>query len=200
MYSSGGNSRKRIGCHCIKNGCGTGLLVDWAIVWMHLNYKSKAVILLDADKEGIEAKRLINEARDKYKKKNYKLKALLLQPTEDMKIVNHKIKNSIIITVEHLLSYEFWEKIKGNDWVEEKNRTEILNMFENVMDIRKFLDSVIDELIDNKDMKETIIYLMPKDDKKDKILKLVQSEVENGNVSVIEGFSNTILELEKQFS
>lgn len=127
-------------------------------------------------------------------------KALLLQPTEDMKIVNHKIKNSIIITVEHLLSYEFWEKIKGNDWVEEKNRTEILNMFENVMDIRKSLDSVIDELINNKDMKETIIYLMPKDDKKDKILKLVQSEVENGNVSVIEGFSNTILELEKQFS
>ena len=62
-----------------KNGCGTGLLVDWAIVWMHLNYKSKAVILLDADKEGIEAKRLINEARDKYKKKNYKLKVTNLQ-------------------------------------------------------------------------------------------------------------------------
>lgn len=24
-----------------ENGCGTSLLVDWAIAWMHLNYKCK---------------------------------------------------------------------------------------------------------------------------------------------------------------
>ena len=33
-----------------ENGCGTSLLVDWAVAWMHLNYKCKAVVLLDADK------------------------------------------------------------------------------------------------------------------------------------------------------
>lgn len=181
-----------------ENGCGTSLLVDWAIAWMHLNYKCKAVVLLDADKEGKEAKKAINGAKDKYKKKNFRLKSLLLQPTEDMKVANHKINNSIIITVEHLLSYDFWKKIKEKGWVVEKSRTEILDMFGNVLDIKKSLDTVIDELIDNKDMKDTVIYLMPKDEKKDKILKLAQSEVESGNISVIEGFRNTVLELEKE--
>jgi len=181
-----------------ENGCGTSLLVDWAIAWMHLNYKCKAVVLLDADKEGKEAKKAINEAKDKYKKKNFKLKSLLLKPTEDMKVVNHKINNSIIITVEHLLSYGFWKKIKDKGWVEEKSKAEILEMFGNVLDIKKSLDAVIDEIIDNKDMKDTVIYLMPKDEKKDRILKLAQSEVESGNISIIEGFRNTILELEKE--
>lgn len=35
-----------------ENGCGTGLLVDWAIAWMHLNYNSKAVVLLTRIKKG----------------------------------------------------------------------------------------------------------------------------------------------------
>lgn len=182
-----------------ENGCGTSLLADWAIAWMHLNYKSKAVFLLDADKEGKDARKDINEAKEKYKKRTCKLKALLLKPTEDMKGVNHKINNAVIITVEHLLSYEFWKKIKEKGWTEEKSKVEILNMFGNVVDIKKSIDSIIDELVDNEDMKDTVIYLMPKDDKKDKILKLVQKEVENGNISVLDGFQNTISELEKEF-
>ncbi len=98
---------------------------------MNLNYKSKAVFLLDSDKEGKKAKSAINEAKEKYRKKNCKLKALLLQPTEDMK--------------------------------------------------------------------DTVIYLMPKDSKKDKILKLVQQKIGNGDASIMEGFQNTIIELEKEF-
>lgn len=168
------------------------------IVQMHLNYKCKAVVLLDADKEGKAAKKAIEEAKEKYKKKSFRLKPLLLKPTEDMKVANHKINNCIIITVEHLLSYNFWKKIKEKGWVEEKSKTEILDMFGNILDIKKSLDTVIDEIIENKDMKDTIIYLMPKDEKKDKILKLAQSEVENDNVSIIEGFRNTVLELEKE--
>lgn len=182
-----------------ENGCGTTLLVDWAIAWMHMNYKSKAVFLMDADKEGNDAKKSINDAKERYKRRSYKLKALLLKPTEDMKVVNHKIKNAIIITIEHLLSYDFWEKIKEKGWTEEKSNAEILSMFENVIDIKKSLDSVIDDMIDNVDMKETIVYLMPKDDKKENILKLVQKEVENGDTSIIDGFRNTIIELEKEF-
>lgn len=128
-----------------------------------------------------------------------KIKTLVLEPTEDMKCVNYKIKNAVIITIEHLLSYDFWKKIKEKGWTEEKSSKEILSMFEKVVDIKKPLDSVIDEMVDNVDMRETIIYLMPKDDKKENILKLVQKEVENGNTSIIEGFKNTILELEKEF-
>lgn len=182
-----------------ENGCGTSLLVDWAIAWMHMNYKSKAVFLMDADKEGNEAKKRINDEKERYKKRAYKIKALVLKPTEDMKAVDYKIKNALIITIEHLLSYDFWKKIKEKGWTEEKNSAEILSMFEKAVDIKKPLDSVIDEMVGNVDMKETIIYLMPKDDKKENILKLVQKEVENGDTSIIDGFKNTILELEKEF-
>lgn len=123
---------------------------------------------------------------------------MLLQPTDDMKVVNNKIKNSVVITVEHLLSYDFWKKMREKGWVEEKSTIEISDIFKNVLDIKKSLDSIIDESVNNKDMKDTIIYLMPKDEKKDKILKLAQSEVKNGNISVIEGFRNTIIQLEKE--
>lgn len=148
---------------------------------------------------GIDAKRKIDEAKEQYKKKKFKLKPLLLLPTDDMKSVNRKINNSITVTVEHLLSYEFWKKIKQKGWVKEKKTSEIIKIFENVMDMKKSTDSLIDEIVDNSEMKETVICLMPKDEKKDRILKLAQNEIQQGNNSVVEGFCNTIMELEKEF-
>lgn len=74
---------------------------------------------------GIDAKRKIDEAKEQYKKKKFKLKPLLLLPTDDMKSVNRKINNSITVTVEHLLSYEFWKKIKQKGWVKEKKTSAI---------------------------------------------------------------------------
>jgi len=76
----------------------------------------------------------------------------------------------------------------------------MLEMFEKVVDMNKALDSLIEELIDNRDIKDTIIYLKPKDEKKDNILKLVQVEVEKGNISVLEGFRNTVSMLEEEFA
>lgn len=181
-----------------KNGCGTSLLVDWAVAWMHLNYNNKLVVLLDADKEGIEALKAINNKKTEIKK-NYKLKAALLQPTEDVKMVNRKINNAISFTVEHLLSYECWEKIKENNWAEERKQNEIISMFENVMDRTKSLNCIIEEMIDNKKLKETIIAYVPRDEKKGQILNSVINEVKNGNYSVLQGFKNTISMLEKEF-
>lgn len=181
-----------------ENGCGTGLLVDWAIAWMHMNYNSKAVVLFDADKEGIDAKNAVNEAKKRVKK-SYKLKAVLLKPTEDVKVVNDKINNSITFMVEHLLSYECWRHLKNNNWVEERKQTEMFNMFNNVMDKTKSLNSTIKELVENEDLRETIISYIPKDEKKKQILKFVRREVASGNVSILQGFQNTINMLEKEF-
>lgn len=181
-----------------ENGCGTGLLVDWAIAWMHLNYNSKAVVLLDADKEGIDAKKTINDEKKKINR-NYKLKAVILQATEDIKSVNRRINNAVAFTVEHLLSYECWRRIKENNWAEERKQDEMFDIFNNVMDMTKALSRIIDEVVDNKDLKETIISYIPKDEKKSQILNFVRREVETGNISVLEGFKNTIDILEKEF-
>lgn len=181
-----------------KNGCGTSLLVDRAIAWMHLNYNSKAVVLLDADKAGIDAKNAINNEKKKMKG-NYKLKAVLLQDTEDFKNVNRRIHKAITFTAEHLLSYECWRSIKANKWAEERKRNEMFDVFSGVMDMNKALSGIIDELIDNKDLRETIICYAPKDEKKNQILNFVKQQVEIGNISVLEGFRNTINMLEKEF-
>lgn len=181
-----------------ENGCGTGLLVDWAIAWMHLNYNSKAVVLFDADKEGIKAKKTINGEK-KNIKRNYKLGVVLLQATEDIKRVNNKINNAISFTVEHLLSYECWKSIKENNWAEERKQNELFDTFSNVMDMTKALTCIIDELVDDRDLKETIISYVPKDEKKGQILSFVKREVNRGNISVLEGFRNTIKMLEKEF-
>lgn len=181
-----------------ENGCGTSLLVDWAIAWMHLNYNSKAVVLLDADKEGMIAKKAINDAK-KQIKKNYKLKAVLLQSTEDVKNINQKICNSVSLTIEHLLSYGCWRSLKENDWVEERTQNEMFNIFNKVIEMTKSLKSIVDELVDNIDLKETIISYTPKDDKKSQILNFVKREVDAGNISVLDGFRNTISMLEKEF-
>lgn len=54
-----------------ENGCGTSLLCDWAIAWMHLNYKSKAVFLFDNDSAGLYAKKEVNEAKKKISKEKF---------------------------------------------------------------------------------------------------------------------------------
>ena len=133
------------------------------------------------------------------KNRNYKLKAVILQATEDIKSVNRRINNAVAFTVEHLLSYECWTRIKENNWAEERKQNEMFDIFNNVMDMTKALSCIIDEVVDNKDLKETIISYIPKDEKKSQILNFVRREVETGNISVLEGFKNTIDILEKEF-
>lgn len=149
-----------------ENGCGTTLLTDWAIAWMHLNYKSKAIFLLDNDKAGIDARKKIKAAKEQYQKKNFALEVKTLCPTEDMKKINSKIKNSIYYEIEHLLSYEFWDKLKKYNWVVYKENEELIEVYNKVMTKDKSIDTIIDEIVDNRNMKETILYWNPKEDKK----------------------------------
>ncbi len=52
-----------------ENGCGSSLLVDWAIAWMHLNYRSRAVFLFDNDQAGNSAIIKVKEAKKQYEKR-----------------------------------------------------------------------------------------------------------------------------------
>lgn len=181
-----------------ENGCGTRMLVDWAIAWIHLNYNSKAVVLLDADKAGRDAKRRIDEEKALINK-NHKIKAILLQETDDIKLVNSKIKNHLNFTIEHLLSYDFGRKLRANNWVSERSQKDLIDMFFNVLDISKPLNETICEMVDNIDLRDSIVMFSPKSDKKTQILNMVKKEIEEGDVSILEGFKPTIERLEVEF-
>lgn len=109
-------------------------------------------------------------------------------------------KNSVYCEIEHLLSYKFWEKMKIWNWTEHKEKGELIEVYNKVLTIDKSLDAVIDKIVDDTDMKDTILYWNPKEDKKAQIVKSVIREVEEGDISIIEGFKNTIIELEKEMT
>lgn len=182
-----------------ENGCGTGLLVDWAIAWMHMNYKSKAIVLLDADKAGADAKKKIEAEKKNIKSKKYQLKVMQLCPTEDFKIVDKKINNSFDFTIEHLLSYDVWKVFRENQWIKEREKREIIEIFHKVTDLSQSVESIIDENVSNKDLKEYIIYCVPKDEKKQQMIDYVTEEVKKGKGYVMNGFINTIRKLEQEF-
>lgn len=180
-----------------ENGCGVNLLVDWAIAWMHMNYNSKAVVLLDSDEAGLKAKKAIDEEKKRIKK-NCKLKAVLLQPTDDFKYVNSKIKKGIYFTIEHLLSYEFWEYLKKREFIEKRKTQDLYSIFINVINENESLNMVIDKYVNNPELKDTVISYIPKDEKKKEIFELVKENVHNNRL-IMDGFKNTIIKLETEF-
>lgn len=180
-----------------ENGCGVNLLVDWAIAWMHMNYNSKAVVLLDSDEAGLKAKKAIDEEKKRIKK-NSKLNAVLLQPTDDFKYVNSKIKKGIYFTIEHLLSYEFWEYLKKRKFIEKRKTQDLYSIFINVINENESLNMVIDKYVNNPELKDTVISYIPKDEKKKEIFELVKENVHNNRL-IMDGFKNTIIKLETEF-
>lgn len=180
-----------------ENGCGVNLLVDWAIAWMHMNYNSKAVVLLDSDEAGLKAKKAIDEEKKRIKK-NSKLNAVLLQPTDDFKYVNSKIKKGIYFTIEHLLSYEFWEYLKKREFIEKRKTQDLYSIFINVINENESLNMVIDKYVNNPELKDTVISYIPKDEKKKEIFELVKENVHNNRL-IMDGFKNTIIKLETEF-
>ena len=183
-----------------ENGCGTSLLCDWAIAWMHLNYNKKAIFLFDNDVSGICAKKEVNDAKEKYPRKSSRVKAMNLCPTEDIKIVNQKINGTLYYEIEHLLPFSVWMKLKNKKWVSLKEDKELFDVYNKLLTRDKSIATIIEDVVDNTDMKETIIYWNPKDDKKNKILNYVEYLYTKGQNGIFDGFANTIKALEKGFN
>ena len=181
-----------------ENGCGTGVLVDWAIAWMHLKYDSKAIVILDADEAGKEAKKRIEEEKNRLKRSNSNLYTTLLKEPDSFKSIFKTIGNSFSYTVEHLLSIEFWEMLVDDGWVEERDCDELLYTFSRVMNKDISLGNAISSCVNDKRIESTVISFFPKENKKVEILKRVKKKVDSGDVSILEGFKNTIIYLENE--
>lgn len=181
-----------------ENGCGTDLLCDWAVAWMHMNYQSSAIFLFDCDKAGKTAKEKFNDNKKNYSQKSKNVFFGFLQPTEDIKKLNHKINNSLLYEIEHLLSYDFWETIKRNGWASLKSNKELISTFSEKMTKEKSANDVIEEVIENEKMKDTIVLWNPKDSKKNQILNSVKLAINDGELDVIIGFENTIKFIEQK--
>ena len=179
-----------------ENGCGTSLLVDWAIAWMHLNYHSRAVFLFDNDQAGNNAIKKVKEAKKQYEKKKFRLDTIPLQPTDDMKKVMAIINNTVFFEIEHLLSDDFWKRIENNDWCLTKPMSELQQVYSKVLSYDRTIKDIIESIALKLQIQDSVLRLNPKEDKKAQILNAVRTEVESGNRMVLCGFTNTLCKLE----
>ncbi len=179
-----------------ENGCGTSLLVDWAIAWMHLNYHSRAVFLFDNDQAGNNAIKKVKEAKKQYEKKKFRLDVIPLQPTDDMKKVMAKINNTVFFEIEHLLSDDFWKRIENNDWCLTKPMSELQQVYSKVLSYDRTIKDIIEGIAFKLQIQDRVLRLNPKEDKKAQILNAVRTEVEAGNNMILNGFTNTLCKLE----
>ena len=70
-------------------------------------------------------------------------------------------------------------------------------MFSGLVPRCKTLDTVIDELVDIIDIRDTILTFVPKDDKKTAITRLLQTDPNSSNA--VKGFEKTIQRIETYF-
>ena len=99
--------------------------------------------------------------------------------------------------IEHLLSTDFWKKLKVQNWIEPRSDEILQKMFTGLVPRSKTLDTVIDDLVDNVDVRDTILTFVPKDEKKTAITRLLQSD--SCVADAVKGFEKTIQRIEAYF-
>ncbi len=176
---------------------GTTQVVDRAFAWLYSGFKSKFFILLDKDEAGCKAKNSIEESElYKTKQNSVSMKIQTLQPSvEIIALLSKNIKMQF--EIEHLLSTEFWKKLKVQDWVEPRSDDVLQSMFAGLVPRNKTLDVIIDELVNNIDVRDTILTFVPKDEKKTAISNLLQKE--HNLLEAVKGFDKTIQRIENYF-
>ncbi len=176
---------------------GTTQIVDWAFAWIYSGFKSKLFILLNKDDAGRKAKNLIEESElYRAKQNSVSMRIQHIQPSNEIISLCGK-HIDMRYEIEHLLSIEFWEKLKVQGWVEPRSDKDLQAMFAGLLPRSKTLDNVIDELVDDVQVRDTILTLSPKDEKKTAIAALLQNEP---NLSdTVKGFEKTIQKIESYF-
>lgn len=176
---------------------GTTQVVDWAFAWIYSGFKSKMFILLDKDDAGSIAKQSIEESElYRTKQNSVSMRIQTIQPSDAIiALLSKNIKMQF--EIEHLLSTDFWKKLKIQNWVEPRSDEILQKMFTGLVPRSKTLDTVIDNLVDDVDVRDTILTFVPKDEKKTAITRLLQSDP--CVADAVKGFEKTIQRIEAYF-
>ena len=181
------------------DGAGTGQLCDWALSWLYSGFRSKMYILLDNDSAGNKARHeIVNGEAYKTRHQSLSMKISLIQPSDAIiSLFSQKIKP--IYEIEHLCSSEVWEMWKSKNLVSLRSDDEIRNMFDGLVPRDKSLDCVIDELVSDISIRDTILTFEPQKLKKKQMVSCLREHFSN-NATAFTGFEKTIQDIESYFS
>ncbi|MFR6065174.1 MAG: ATP-dependent nuclease [Eubacterium sp.] len=190
------NNKLRIICK--NDGAGTTQLIDWAYAWIYSGFRSKMMILLDKDEAGINARNIIvNSEIYKTKQSNISMKIQLLEPSDEVIYLLEKHIN-LPYEIEHLLSTKFWSKIKDSGFAEMRSSEELQNSFKNLVPRNKTLDNVIDDLVEDVSIRDSILSFNPANLKKKKIVNLLNKYDDKSSATL--GLVRTIRKIEEYFA
>ena len=126
------------------------------------------------------------------------IKAEFIPPTDSIKSVFKK-NISIHYEIEHLLSYNCWQKIKELGYVSERTSSELNGMLGNHADINRATKEVFEDLIPDDTIRETIVYYEPEKSSKDKIFAFVNKATEEEQKEYMSGFQKLVTNLKNRF-
>lgn len=179
------------------DGSGTTQLVDWVYAWIYSGFRSKMIVLFDKDGAGVKAKQEIeNSEIFRTKQNTISIRIQQIQPSPEILSLYDK-KVFIDYEIEHLFSIDFWRKLIKAGLVSARKDEEVYKVFASFMNRNKTLEETINTLVEDKDIRETILLYEPKCLRKKQILELflAQSDIS----SITSGFGKTIERLESYF-
>lgn len=180
-----------------KGGCQK--LVDWAYAWIFSGNMSKMLVLFDCDNAADVKRRELTESDIyKHKRSSAMVNVKTISPSSDIIYVKSKHIN-LPYEVEHLLSREFWKTLKVKNYLEERKGEELSHMTSKYASIDKSVKTIIEETIEDIELRDTIVMFNPHSEKKDKILSLLQKCKPEEQKKILEGFEPTIEMLKKIF-
>ena len=180
------------------DGAGTTQLCDWALSWIYSGFRSKMYILLDHDSAGIDARNeIINGEAYKSRQQSLSMKIANIQPSDPVITLYHQ-KIKFLFEIEHLCAAPVWELWKSQGLVTLRDDSEIRNMFDGLIPRDKSLDNVIDELVDDIGVRDTILTFEPKKLKKKQMVACLKSHFYE-DASMFSGFERTIKDIEAFF-
>lgn len=180
------------------DGAGTTQLCDWALSWIYSGFRSKMYILLDHDSAGIDARNeIINGEAYKSRQQSLSMKIANIQPSDPVITLYHQ-KIKFFFEIEHLCAAPVWELWKSQGLVTLRDDSEIRNMFDGLIPRDKSLDNVIDELVDDIGVRDTILTFEPKKLKKKQMVACLKSHFYE-DASMFSGFERTIKDIEAFF-
>jgi len=184
-----------------EEGCGTSRLVEWVKAWKYAGFTAKIYVLFDKDEAGIIAKNELDALPSELRPKN--VKSQFFQPSEEIKYIFKQMshnKGAFLYEMEHLYSVGFIKLLKDSRMLQLRSDSEIKKMFTEEIGRTETVDSYLDRVFEDIDIRDTIVTYNPNDNKKIDIFNRAKKEYEVNNESdIFNGFQSTLYELEKYF-
>lgn len=179
-----------------EEGAGTTLIKNWVLAWLHAGNKSKMLVVFDKDIAGNTVAGEL-KSNELYLNQNQKtnVKVIQLQPSKE--IINlYKSKLHIPFEIEHLLCCEVWNQAIKQKYVIPRSSGELMEAYKDELPRDKSIDSVLDEIIEDRQIRETIANYNPHEDKKMNLCRMVERiDKADEIVNIFEGFEKTIINL-----